>query len=784
MKHRKLAASSVLLALSFVPFRFNGISLPETEKRISHAYVGDDSASLEKLKEGNTDSVHYTSYFQSYYFSNLKQNFANNTFGTCTYVSMGMLFSFFDTYYDDGFVPAQFERDTRITAKDGEESFALTHDAPGIGREPDALVAGISEEDYGTLIDKEAENYFQFKLLSLAKQKFGKVALDRSSFGMTHDEMIRFMEYYLYDYRGYEEPEVTIKTASENKSSIISFVENEMRNGNPVILRTSDFGGHSFVVYDYDETTKEYYAHTGLSGQDTVFSHYRLGKLDNLGLWDATSLSVNTMHVHTGHYILDSGTKETKVCPCSYMKPRDISVKGDRYRDSGAPTFSWKSLIRDKWYRNYGPYFEAEILDSGKNRILRFPNLRTFSVTLTESQWKEAVTHETGNLYYFRVKVWTSGVSQSDEWVETKEFRKPRSFLSLYSVSPSKYGFGDSYPTDDKTKTEFTEHSAGSGLFRFQTRRYRTGYIHGECLVMSPIRKGIDEAFLEYRFDTAINGMEVELSHWREVETELLTKDNGKAVIQCFRDREWVDVFDLLSSSANLGHDRNNMQVYRIDFERPAYRIRFYSRYYGTATNESNRGRICIGNMKVEQSEYSMPLSGSELDYDPEYWNTKTIINDEGKVEKLIDVTNCYSYALNAEKNYENQYRTMLPGLDVLSHEYIMEKHATIDQIRTDLKSDSQKYGFTLNEVSGTERCQPGTYKIACFIEPKTDFHFYRQNSDGTWSHKPGPWVKVINTDESGNIIMDPLKCNRKSPNSQRNYSTFVAYYEVTPRAV
>ncbi len=132
MRHKSLTVLSALLVLSFLPFRFNGISLPETEERVSHAYVGEDSASLEKLKEGNTDSVHDTSYFQSYYFSNLKQNFANNAFGTCTYVSMGMLFSFFDTYYDDNFIPTQFEQDTRISTKNIHPDHESTDSRPQI----------------------------------------------------------------------------------------------------------------------------------------------------------------------------------------------------------------------------------------------------------------------------------------------------------------------------------------------------------------------------------------------------------------------------------------------------------------------------------------------------------------------------------------------------------------------------------------------------------------------------------------------------------------------------
>ena len=60
---------------------------------------------------------------------------------------------------------------------------------------------------------------------------------------------------------------------------------------------------------------------------------------------------------------------------------------------------------------------------------------------------------------------------------------------------------------------------------------------------------------------------------------------------------------------------------------------------------------------------------------------------------------------------------------------------------------------------------------------PDMDYHWYRQNPDGTWSHKPGPSL-VTNKDESRNIIYDPQICNRNDGTT--NYSEFVGYYAVS----
>ena len=50
-----------------------------------------------------------------------------------------------------------------------------------------------------------------------------------------------------------------------------------------------------------------------------------------------------------------------------------------------------------------------------------------------------------------------------------------------------------------------------------------------------------------------------------------------------------------------------------------------------------------------------------------------------------------------------------------------------------------------------------------------TDYHFYRQDKNGTWSHKPGR-TAVSKVDASGKIILNPLIANRNYKNGY-NYS-------------
>lgn len=61
------------------------------------------------------------------------------------------------------------------------------------------------------------------------------------------------------------------------------------------------------------------------------------------------------------------------------------------------------------------------------------------------------------------------------------------------------------------------------------------------------------------------------------------------------------------------------------------------------------------------------------------------------------------------------------------------------------------------------------------------DYHFYRQNPDGTWSHKQGCGGKATNLDGNGNVINDPETCSRYDIEIDFNYGTFVGFYAVSP---
>ena len=164
-----------------------------------------------------------------------------------------------------------------------------------------------------------------------------------------------------------------------------------------------------------------------------------------------------------------------------------------------------------------------------------------------------------------------------------------------------------------------------------------------------------------------------------------------------------------------------------------------------------------------------LPVSGSEIAYNTSLWNYQPVMGD----------TNCYAYSLNNQVIPGSNYLWyMQPGQS--AGETLTTSNLNKDTVVDFVEKDANILGFTFCSIGKHEVCPNGTYKVALVISesPNKDYHWYRQNPDGTWSHKPGSGA-VTNTDASGNIIFDPEFADRNY--SYANYSMFVGFFKVTP---
>lgn len=140
--------------------------------------------------------------------------------------------------------------------------------------------------------------------------------------------------------------------------------------------------------------------------------------------------------------------------------------------------------------------------------------------------------------------------------------------------------------------------------------------------------------------------------------------------------------------------------------------------------------------------------------YSPSMWNWPPIRNS----------TNCYAYAAN----------------DPLGH--------PPGKPQPGEHCGSPYTDTTCAAVGAAARCdgmiaapnpppaKPGYYPVALVMDPGVDYHWYRQDNDGTWSHKPGN-TNATNLDASDNPITNPERANRDY--GRYNYREFCGYYYV-----
>jgi hypothetical protein len=158
------------------------------------------------------------------------------------------------------------------------------------------------------------------------------------------------------------------------------------------------------------------------------------------------------------------------------------------------------------------------------------------------------------------------------------------------------------------------------------------------------------------------------------------------------------------------------------------------------------------------ENEFS-GLSGSELLYEPHKWNDNYNIKS---------THNCYTYALGKIRI----------GLDSKAQPGYASGYNHIDDEKdyncTEFFKRLQKDVPTTYLENFDNKCLPGFYKIFLALDVGNDYHWWRLNSDGYWSHKPGA-TEVTDIDASGKKIKNPLLANRKYSSLNYNKPCFFA---------
>ena len=161
-----------------------------------------------------------------------------------------------------------------------------------------------------------------------------------------------------------------------------------------------------------------------------------------------------------------------------------------------------------------------------------------------------------------------------------------------------------------------------------------------------------------------------------------------------------------------------------------------------------------------------LPTSGGEKRFSPSFWGN------------YINKANCYYYAINYSGSDSTNLMDHQPG--VLAGDPIVH-YVTSDNILERVNCDADFVGFRFKRIGKYEVCSPDAYKVALVLDEGVDYHWYRQNIDGTWSHKRGHSAISL-YDDNQQYIGDPEYIDRDySDSGGANYDIFVGFFEVTP---
>ena len=136
--------------------------------------------------------------------------------------------------------------------------------------------------------------------------------------------------------------------------------------------------------------------------------------------------------------------------------------------------------------------------------------------------------------------------------------------------------------------------------------------------------------------------------------------------------------------------------------------------------------------------------------YEPERWNDDKFLRSHN---------NCYSYAL--DDIYNGQKHGLQPGGGLTRGQ--LNLYDVIDAALSDGRIKKPSF---LNKLGFGRK---GYYPVYLVIDNWNDYHWYRQDKKGCWSHKPGEG-NVTQYDASHMIIRNPAKADHNYA-SGRNYT-------------
>ena len=200
--------------------------------------------------------------------------------------------------------------------------------------------------------------------------------------------------------------------------------------------------------------------------------------------------------------------------------------------------------------------------------------------------------------------------------------------------------------------------------------------------------------------------------------------------------------------------------------------------------NDCNNDSPCInkavGNTlfcEKHQNCIGSPMSG---------WEPKYMANKLNKFYRYLKTHNCMSYALRG--NFMNLYLMKQCKSNTDCDTVNFEQPGAESEQRNAMKKNTLRTCKVVKKLVESDvgydnflpttfckKCPDGYSKVALVVDKGTDYHWYRQDSNGMWSHKDGS-NPVKNFDAKKHKIFNPKQISRDYGNNL-NYENFCGFF-------
>lgn len=275
-----------------------------------------EPAELADLSSSTSSNKNYKSYMEAY-FRGLTQNMGFNSKGSCGYVALGQILSYYDSYLDDDIIPEQYD----VASKGVGTNMIERNDSPGVMN--DYQSGNFTNQTYYNRMKLLINSSLHARLMAIGEEldflkiessnPFGTTPQKREAIFDTYLSQINKYGYSISASQYYEE--LSTKPVSERNNLIIEFSKKHIDMGVPVILSAKNSANkqHAMVCYAYNGSVL--YGNMGWANQKEK-SYYNVSDMYPL-FNDATAFVISGNHTHSYNYEVTQNGLTQKYCYCN-----------------------------------------------------------------------------------------------------------------------------------------------------------------------------------------------------------------------------------------------------------------------------------------------------------------------------------------------------------------------------------------------------------------------------------------------------------------------------------